>query len=219
MSTTDGALYKNITASAQISSSPGILYGVMVNSHTSGTIRFNDGLSGTTSAGVKATGVLTSSDVFTDGETITISDVTYTMVDELSGAPYEVLIGASAAVSLDNLKLAIIAADDTGQGTLFGVDTPPHHSVTATTNTDTAQTIEALRVGTYANEITTTTTAADVAWGAATMENGAEASLAITNTHTFAAGSGVLTLPYPTSFTKALYATVGGTVDYTIIYR
>lgn len=219
MSQIDGALYTNGTASAAISDTPGILYGIIINSHTSGTIRFNDGASGTTSAGVKATGVLTASGVFTAGEAITIGDVTYTMVATLTGAAYEVLIGASAAASLDNLKLAINAAADSGQGTLFGAGTPPHHSVTATTNTDTAQTIEAVRVGTYANSIATTETAANAAWGAATMASGAEPSLAITNTHTFAAGSQTLNFPHAIRFNKGLYLTVGGTIDYTVIHR
>lgn len=122
-----------------------------------------------------ATGVLTASDVFSDGEEVVIGDTTYTMKATLSSGPtvpFEVLIGASAAASLDNLKLAINAG--AGSGTNYSVGTTAHPDVTATTNTDTAQTVEANETGVAGNAIATTTDAADVAWGAATLENGAD---------------------------------------------
>lgn len=50
--------YKNITASGQAVEGAGQLKGIIVNSHSNGTIRINDGLTGTT-AGVKATATLT----------------------------------------------------------------------------------------------------------------------------------------------------------------
>ena len=214
------AKYKNGTTSQAITTLPAKVYGVIVNSHSSGTLRFNDGASGTTSAGVKATGVLTGSDVFTDGEQIVIGTNTYTMVDALSGASNEVLIGASLAVSLDNLKLAINATDpETNEGVKYGVGTVANPNVTATTNTDTAQTIEAIRVGTYANSIATTTDAVDVAWGAGTLENGANASLLVINTFTVATGSQVITFPEAIDFASAVFVTVGGTIDYTVVYE
>lgn len=210
------ALYKNGTTSQAIKSTGGLLHGVIVNSHTSGTLRFNDGASGTTSAGVKATGVLTASGVFSNGETITISERTYTMVTTLSGAANEVLIGANAAASLDNLKSAINAS--AGEGTTYGTGTVAHAKVSATTNTDTAQTVEYFEVGTVGNAITTTETCANAAWGAATLASGANSSLLISNTFTSASGSQVLNLTEPISFNSGLYVTVGGTIDYTIIY-
>lgn len=209
--------YLNTTASAQVKTGAGTLLGVIVNSHTSGTFRFNDGTSGTTSAGVKASGVLTSSGVFTDGEEILVGTRTYTMKATLTGAAYEVLIGASAAVSLDNLKSAINAT--AGAGTTYGTGTLANDMVTATTNTDTAQTVEAIRVGTYGNAIVTTTTAADVAWGAGTLESGAEPSVLMINTYTPAAGSGVFMFGEGVDFHNGLYYTEGGTADVTIIYK
>jgi len=53
--------YKNVSASGAIKSTTGQLKGVVVNSHTSGTIRINDGISGTT-AGTKASVKLTMTD-------------------------------------------------------------------------------------------------------------------------------------------------------------
>lgn len=213
---TRGAEYKNGTTSQAIKAEAGVIYGVVVNSHTSGTLRFNDGASGTTSAGVKATQVLTGSGVFTAGETILIGDKTYTMVSALTGVANEVLIGANLAASLDNLKSAINAS--AGAGTTYGLGTVANPNVTATTNTDTAQTVEAYRVGTYGNSIATTETCANASWGAATLASGAEASLLITNTYTFASGSQSLIFPNPIKFNTGLYVTVGGTIDYTIIY-
>lgn len=210
------AQYLNTTASGQVKSGTGKVYGFIVNSHSSGTARFNDGLSGTTSAGVKATGVLTGSDVFTDGETVTIGTVTYTMVDALSGAAYEVLIGASLAASLDNLKSAINAS--AGAGTTYGTGTVANPHGTATTNTDTAQTFEFATVGTDGNSLATTTTAANAAWGAGTLESGAEASTLLMNTYSFATGSQVVNFAQPIDFVRGLYYTEGGTADITIIY-
>lgn len=212
------AKYYNGSASGQVKTGSGKLHGIVVNSHSSGTLRFNDGTSTTTSAGVKATGVLTSSGVFQDTETVTIGDETYTFVTALSGVADEVLIGASAAASLDNLKSAINGT--AGEGSTYGTGTVANVQVTATTNTDTAQTVEAMRVGTYGNAIATTEGCDNVAWGAAVLESGAEPSLLMFNTITFAAGSGITTnFNTGVEFTDGLYATIGGTIDYTLIYE
>lgn len=208
--------YKNTTASVAVKATPGTVYGVVVNSHTSGTLQFNDGASGSTSAGVKATQTLTASDVFSNGETITVGDVTYTMVTALSGVKNEILIGASAAASLDNFKSAVNAS--AGEGSTYGTGTVAHPQVTATTNTDTTQVVEARDIGTAGNSIATTETCANAAWGAATLASGAAASYLVTNTYTFPSGSQVLSFEGGISFSQAIYATVGGTADITIIY-
>jgi len=209
--------YLNTTATGAVKAGAGTLYGVVVNSHTSGTAQFNDGAGGT-SAGVKATGVLTSSGVFQDTETVTIEGKTYTFKTALvAGTPNEVLIGANAAASLDNLKSAINGS--AGEGTTYGTGTVAHDLVTATTNTDTAQTVEAKRVGTYANAYATTETCDNVAWGAATLESGAESSILMINTFSFPTGSGVYMFGEGISFSKGLYYTEGGTADITIIYQ
>lgn len=215
MAITDAGSYLNGTTSQAVKATTGVVMGIIANSHTSGTVRLNDGASGTTSAGVKATGVLTASDVFTDGETVTAGDKVYTFVDALSGAANEVLIETTPE-TLDNFKSAVNAS--AGAGTKYGLGTAANPNVTATTNTDTEQTVEAYRVGTYGNAIVTTSTAADVAWGAATLENGAEASTLIMNTYSFPSGSGALMFPNPIAFTRGLFLTVGGTIDYTVIY-
>ena len=208
--------YLNTTATGVVKATAGTLYGVVVNSHTSGTVVFNDG-AGATSAGVKATGVLTSSGVFQDTETVTVEGKTYTFVDALSGAANEVLIGANAAASLDNFKSAVNGT--AGEGSTYGTGTVAHDLVTATTNTDTAQTVEAKYIGTYANAYATTETCDNVAWGAVVMENGAESSILMINTFTYTSGSGVYMFGEGISFHKGLYYTEGGTADVTIIYK
>jgi hypothetical protein len=217
MSEFRGALYANGTASAQIKATAGRVFGVVVNSHTSGTLRFNDGTGGTTSAGAKATRVFTASGVFTGGETITIGTTTYKMVATLTGAPFEVLIGANTAAALDNLKSAI--NKDAGEGTTYGTGTQANPDVVATTNTDTAQTVEAYRVGTYANTIPTTETCANASWAGATLTGGTDANFLVTNTYTLPAGSQVVNFIEPISFTQGIYLTVGGTINYTVLYN
>lgn len=119
---------------------------------------------------VKATGLLTLSDVFSDGETVSIEGYTYTFRTALSTptVAFEVLIGVSAAVSLDNLKIAI---NDTGgtEGTEYSVGTYAHPLVTATTNAATTQLIEAREFGTKANSFRLSESCANAAWGAPFM--------------------------------------------------
>lgn len=136
--------YKNMSASGQIVSGAGQLKGVIVNSHSSGTIRINDGLTGTT-AGVKATQTLTMSDVIVPashasatltstgacvpashatsklttnapvaGNTVTLGGVTYTAVLALTTAPYEVIYTAGATAGATFLDNLKLAVNGTG---------------------------------------------------------------------------------------------------------
>lgn len=206
--------HKNMTASGQVKTGFGKLVGMYVNSTSSGTIRFNDGTSSTPSAGVKATAVLTASGVFQDGETVTVGNRTYTFVDALdNNIPDQVLIDTTP-ITLDRLKSAINAT--AGAGTAYSLNTTAHTQVTATTNTDTAQTVEALVVGTAANAYDTTETCDNVAWGAATMENGVDVNLTINNTITPAIGYHHLG---DTAFQNGCYATIANTLNVTLYFQ
>lgn len=121
--------------------------------------------------GVKATGLLTSDATApSDGDTVSIEGYTYTFRTTLSSPvqAFEVLIGASAAAALDNLKIAI---NDTGgtEGTEYSVGTYAHPLVTATTNTNTTQLIEAREFGTAANRYRLSETSSHLAWGSTFM--------------------------------------------------
>ena len=121
---------------------------------------------------VKASGVLTSDATApSDDDTVTIGGYTYTFKTTLTGAAFEVFIGVSAAVALDNLKSAINAS--AGAGTTYGTGTYAHPDVTATTNTNTEQTVEARLGGTNGNAIATTEDSTHLLWGAATLASGA----------------------------------------------
>jgi len=173
---------KNISESGIIKRGIGKLKGLIINSHSSGTVKIFDSVD----AGVNASGVLTSAGAcapaefadqdltstgvnVTDGDTCTIGTTVYRFKNTLAAA-YDVKIGASAAITLDNLKAAINATGTAG--TEYFAGTLAHPTVIATTNTDTVQTIRAKTIGTAANSIATTETAATLSWGAGTMANG-----------------------------------------------
>lgn len=119
--------------------------------------------------GVKATGLLTSTGVFADGETVTIEGKAYTFRTTLSSPVQanEVLIGASASISLDNLKLAINKGAT--EGTQYSFGTVAHSLVSATTKTATTLVVQALQYGTAANQYALSSTASVNTWGAAKM--------------------------------------------------
>lgn len=120
-------------------------------------------------AGAKARGVLVATDVFLDGETITIGTQVYTMVDVLASAD-DVFIGATTQASIDNLIAAINAG--VGEGTVYGVGTVQHPAVSAAQGVVDAMEVEANQPG-QAGEIASTETSATAAWGAATLVGGA----------------------------------------------
>lgn len=189
MSDTQTAKYYNGTADAQIKSSAGTLYGIIVSSHSSGTFEFNDGFTAT-EAGDKATQTLTTSgacvpgvyaqsvvtaSTIIDGDTLTIGAITYRFKSTPAQA-YDVNLGANDAAALDNLKLAINASG-TGDGSDYYAGTVAHEHVIATTNTDTAQTIVARVIGTTANSLATTSTGGTLTWEDTTLGGGTGASV------------------------------------------
>jgi predicted RecA/RadA family phage recombinase len=121
-------------------------------------------------AETKATGTITSDTTApSNGDTVTIGSTVYTFRTALSepAEPFEVLIGISAAVALDNLKSAINAT--TGEGTTYSTGTTAHPTVTATTNSNTTQVVEAITAGAAGNDIATTETSSHLSWGATTL--------------------------------------------------
>lgn len=135
--------------------------------------------------GALATGTLTSDTTnVTEDDTVTIGDVVYTFKDTLSDPEVanEVLIGASAAATLDNLKAAI---NNTGTaGTDYSSNTPIHPTVTATTNTDTTQVVEAKTYAYTNGSVATTEASSHLSWGAATLASGTPKVVAPASTTT-----------------------------------
>lgn len=179
-----GSVYKNITETQLVKLGAGSVRGFIVNSHSSGTLKLVDGVDNT--AGAKATSTLTTSGIVyavfpentltsdatapSDGDTVTIGSVVYRFKTTPIAA-YDVAIGASAAIALDNLKLAINASG-VGDGTDYFAGTLIHPDVTATTNTDTTQKVVSKVIGTANNTKATTETSTHLSWADTTLGGG-----------------------------------------------
>lgn len=129
---------------------------------------------------VKASSTLTSDATApSDGDTVSIGSITYTFKTTLSSPvqAFEVLIGASAAIALDNLKLAINKGAT--EGTQYSFGTYAHPDVTAEANADTTQEVTAKRFGTAPNNIPTVEASSHLSWDGATLGgSGATAGVA-----------------------------------------
>jgi len=183
-----GSLSKNITETQLVKLGAGQVKGVIVNSNTSGTIKLLDGVDNT--AGAYATSTLTTSGLVyakfpestltsdatnvTDGDTVTIGSIVYRFKDTMLAA-YDVQIGASAAITLDNLKAAINASGT--PGTEYFAGTAIHPDVTATTNTDTTQKVVSKVIGTANNTKATTETSTHLLWADTTLGGGTGTSI------------------------------------------
>jgi len=133
-------------------------------------------LTGVITPGKHAESVVTANTIV-DGSQITIGAITYTFKTALSSGPavpYEVLIGASDATALDNLKSAINAT--AGAGTTYATGTVAHPDVVATDNADTTQKVVARVPGTAANSKATTSLDATLSWPDTTLGGGTGAS-------------------------------------------
>lgn len=120
--------------------------------------------------GTKATGTLTLGDNPSNTEVVVIGTRTYTFKTVLAAAN-DILIGASASATLDNLIAAINGA--AGEGTTYGTDTAVHALVTAAAGAGDTMDVTAKRVGLKGNTLATTTTATG-GWATATLEGGTE---------------------------------------------
>jgi hypothetical protein len=121
----------------------------------------------------KAVGTLTSDATNpSNNDTLVIGGRTYTFKSTLTGASDEIKIGADAATTLDNVKSAINAT--AGAGTAYGTGTVVNTQVSATTNTDTTQVLQALSVGNDGNTITTVETSSHLSFGGATLAGGVD---------------------------------------------
>lgn len=121
-------------------------------------------------AGSYASSILTASGTPADGDTVTVHQLTYTFKTTLTGASYEVAIGADAASALTNLKAAINVSG--GAGTAYGVGTVINPKVRGQTITSTTLEMRAVDQGTGANAFVTTETGANLSFNTATLTGG-----------------------------------------------
>lgn len=108
-------------------------------------------------------------------ETVTIDARVYTFQTVLTNVNGNVLIGATASDTLDNLIAAITLG--AGSGTTYAAATVLHATVTAAAGAGDTMTATAKTSGTGGNSIATTDGMGDAGnvWGAVTLENGATA--------------------------------------------
>lgn len=119
---------------------------------------------------VAAVQTLTSSGVFTDTQTVVVGGKTYTTQTTLTNVDGNVHIGASAAVTLQNLMDAI---NLTGvPGTQYAAAMTRNAQVRATAVTATTLVVQSKVSGTVGNLIPSTETQTNASWGAATLAGG-----------------------------------------------
>lgn len=118
-----------------------------------------------------AVGTLTASGTFTDTQTVVVGGKTYTTQTTLTNVDGNVLIGANAAATLQNLYDAINLTGTAG--TQYAAAMTANTRVKATAVTATTLVVRALTPGEVGNLIASTETQTNAAWGAATLASGA----------------------------------------------
>lgn len=119
--------------------------------------------------GTVATGVLTASANPAAGGIVRIGNYYYTIVTALTSAdaPFEVVRGAAATNTLDNLIAAINSA--AGGGTTYGYNTPKNPDVSAAAGAGDTIDLSSRYSGVEANYIITTEDSASLSFGAGTL--------------------------------------------------
>jgi hypothetical protein len=126
-----------------------------------------------TNAAVAATGILTMTGNAVAGNTVTIGTTVYTFRATVPAA-FDVLIGATASDSLDNLIAAINLA--AGAGSLYGTGTTAHPTVSVVAGAGDTMDLTADTAGETGNSIATTETLTNGSFAAVTLTGGANAN-------------------------------------------
>lgn len=125
---------------------------------------------------VKATGTLTATANFVNGDTVTIGTKVYTLQTTLTNVDGHVKIGADLTTSLLNLMRAINNLGGT-PGAAYADSNEAHTSVAATASNATTLSLRALTGGVAGNSIATTETCANASFGAATLLGGTDSTV------------------------------------------
>lgn len=131
----------------------------------------------TTISGTAATTTLTSTGVALNNETMTIGGRTYTFKTTLTGAADEILIGAAATNTLDNIKDAINGTSVSGgPGTTYGTGTKPYEDIVAGAKNATTLVIAATNSNSN-GALATTETLTNFSFTSTTMSAGTNGSI------------------------------------------
>jgi hypothetical protein len=190
------------TESGLLKTGQGKIKGIIINSHSSGTLKIIDGTapsvvavgtltsagacapathatskitsSGAMVAGTHAVSVLTG-DAVVAGNVVVIGAITYTFVSAVADltSAYKVLVGVNLTATLLNLKNAI---NGSGMGTTCSYGTVAHTQVRAVASNATTVTVRGRVPGTSLNTVETTGTALRTVWADTTLGGGTGAS-------------------------------------------
>lgn len=116
-----------------------------------------------------ALGTLTLAGNAVAAETVTLGSVTYTWRTAVAATANEVLIGATASASLDNLKSAINLDGTVG---VYGTATVVHPTIRADGKTATTLDVKAKTGGTAGNSLASTEAMTNGSFGGATLSGG-----------------------------------------------
>jgi hypothetical protein len=130
--------------------------------------------------GAASVGIFTITINILNTETVTIDGKVYTWLTALVPGDGNVLIGATAEDSLDNL-VAAINLDPAGSGITYAADTTLHPTVSAADGAGLTVDVTAKFTGTAGDAITTTEgiVSGGAVWGGATLSGGADPDAAI----------------------------------------
>ncbi len=145
----------------------------LIRSYISGTNKALIKQTTSVAAATAATGTLTLTGQPLNTETVTIATKVYTFQTVLTDVDGNVLIGASASASLDNLIAAITRAS--GAGTTYAASMTLHPTVTAVAGAGDTMTVTAKVPGLEGNALATTETLTNGSWGGATLSGATDA--------------------------------------------
>jgi len=158
----------------------------------------------TPTASVASTGILTLTGNAVNNETVTLGGQTYTYKTALTPLADEVLIGATASDSIDNLIAAITLG--AGSGSLYAAATALNTSVTAAAGAGDTMDVTAKIAGVAGDSIASTETMTTGSFGGATLSGGADGN----NFVVIGAGE----IPTQTTAAVGLVSTLGTVVAF-----
>lgn len=137
-------------------------------------------VNGTPVNAVAASAVLAAGGIPTAGKRVTIGEIDYTFIEELTepAKANEILLEESASLTLDNLISAINAGD--GEGTKYGTGTVVHPRVSAVAGEGDTINLTAKTKGNSGNDIEVSTDDSNLSFGGevTTLEGGIDGTVA-----------------------------------------
>lgn len=151
-------------------------------------------------ASAAAVGTLTLAGNAVAAETVTIDTTVYTWRATLTAAANDVLVGATASDSIDNLIAAINRSG--AAGVAYSEATEAHSTVTAAAGAGDTMVVTARTAGAAGNSIATAETMTNGSWGAATLAGGSDWTVSAITDPDFLGASAVDFLDGYTIFTR-----------------